>query len=110
MWTYSLKLSLRSLLRELVRNLWARLFVVPALAANERSAARLAAYVAQRARRLGVPAPLDPTRLAAVDPSAPLLTKAALKADPQRFVRPRALGSLIRNTIRTSGTSGSPLT
>ena len=37
MWTHSLKFSLRSLGRELVRNLWGRLFVYPALARNERS-------------------------------------------------------------------------
>jgi phenylacetate-CoA ligase len=110
MWTYSLKASMRSLARELVRNFWGRTFVYPGLAANERSAARLAASVARRARRLKVATPPDPTRIAPVDPAAPLLTKAELKADPRRFVRPRVPGSLIRNTIKTSGTSGSPMT
>jgi phenylacetate-CoA ligase len=110
MWTYSLKASMRSLARELVRNFWGRTFVYPGLAANERSASRLAASVARRARRLKVAAPPDPTRIDPVDPAAKLLTKAELKADPQRFVRPRAPGSLIRNTIKTSGTSGSPMT
>jgi phenylacetate-CoA ligase len=53
-WTYSLKCSLRSLARELVRNFWGRHFVYPALAANERSHAALSDYAARRARKLGV--------------------------------------------------------
>ncbi|MFL6675819.1 MAG: phenylacetate--CoA ligase family protein [Massilia sp.] len=110
MWTYSLKFSLRSLARELVRNFWGRTLVYPALVANERSPEVLNAYVARRARQLKLPAPPDPTRLPTVGAGAPLLAKAELKANPQRFVRARTLGSLIRNTIRTSGTSGSPLT
>jgi phenylacetate-CoA ligase len=110
MWTYSLKVSLRSLARELARNFWGRTFVYPALAANERSAQKLAGYVARRARKLMVAVPPDATRLARVDAAATLLSKAELRADARRFVRPRGPGSLIRNTIKTSGTSGSPLT
>jgi phenylacetate-CoA ligase len=110
MWTYSLKASLRSLARELARNFWGRTFVYPSLVANERSAASLAAYAARRARVLGLPAPPDATRLARLHQAAPLLSKSELKADPRRFVRPRRPGSLVRNTIQTSGTSGSPLT
>lgn len=114
MWTrisfYSLKLSLRSLVRELARNLWGRALVYPALARNERSAAALNAYVTRRARALGVTAPADATRLQAVEPDAALLSKSALRRDPARHVRPRRPASLLRNTIRTSGTSGSPLT
>lgn len=107
---YSLKLSLRSLVRELVRNLWGRVLVYPALARNERSGAALNDYVARRARGLGVAVPPDATRLQTVPPGAQLLTKAELRRHPERHVRPRRFGSLIRNTIRTSGTSGSPLT
>lgn len=107
---YSLKLSARSLVRELVRNLWGRVFVYPALAHNERSAATLNDYVRHRARALGVAVPPDATRLDVVQPGTPLLTKTALRQYPGQHVRPRRLGSLIRNTIRTSGTSGSPLT
>ncbi|WP_148044140.1 phenylacetate--CoA ligase family protein, partial [Massilia aurea] len=77
---------------------------------NERSAAALNAYVARRARRLGVAVPPDATRLHAVPPGAFLLAKSALRQDPARHLRPRRFGSLLRNTIRTSGTSGSPLT
>ena len=113
MWTYSLKHSLRSLVRELVRNLWGRMLVYPALARNERSAEALNRYVVRRARALGVAAPLDATRLGTLAPGASLLGKAALRRDPARHVRPRRLsspGTLLRNTIRTSGTSGSPLT
>jgi phenylacetate-CoA ligase len=50
MWTYSLKFSLRSLGRELARNLWGRLLVYPRLARNERDPQALARYVARRAR------------------------------------------------------------
>jgi phenylacetate-CoA ligase len=110
MWMYSLKFSLRSLARELLRNVWGRTLVYPALAANERSAEALGAYVARRARQLRLAALPDPTRLPKVEAATPLLAKTELKANPGRFVRARALGSLIRNTIRTSGTSGSPLT
>lgn len=107
---HSLKLSLRSLVREGVRNLWGRVFIYPALARNERSSATLNDYVARRARSLGVSVPPDATRLQAVPPGAQLLTKTELRQHPERHVRPRRVGSLIRNTIRTSGTSGSPLT
>ncbi|WP_137175778.1 phenylacetate--CoA ligase family protein [Massilia sp. HP4] len=100
----------RPLLRLLVRGLPARLFVLPALLRNERSALALDAYVARRARALGVKVAPDPTRLQAVPPDAALLAKPALRADPARHLRPRRVGSLVRNTIRTSGTSGSPLT
>jgi phenylacetate-CoA ligase len=109
MWTYALKFSLRSLGRELTRNFWGRHLVYPQLAANERSIAALAAYVARRARMLRVPA-LVPTALAALGPGAALLTKTELRADPARQLRARRPGSLLRTTIRTSGTSGSPLT
>ena len=110
MWIHSLKLSLRSLLRLLLRDLWAWLLVYPALARNERSATALRIYVARRARALRLPTPPDPTVLRPVPPSAPLLTKADLRRKPARFVRQRRPGSLLRTTIRTSGTSGSPLT
>jgi phenylacetate-CoA ligase len=110
MWTYSLKCSLRSLARELVRNMWGRTLVYPTLLANEYSPAALSAYMARRAARLGVAVDAAGTRLPHVAPDAPLLSKAEVRADPGRFVRPRRLGSVIRNTIKTSGTSGSPLT
>lgn len=110
MWTYSLKLSLRSLGRELARNLWGRLLVYPVLARNERSRANLNAYIARRARALRVPVPPDGGKLYYASPGASLLTKTELRQHPERHLRPRALGSLIRNTIKTSGTSGSPLT
>ncbi len=109
-WTYSLKFSLRSLARELVRNIWGRVFVYPALAANERSPARLADYIARRARKLGVALDGDGDRLARLVPGTPVLTKADVRRDPGRLVRPRGPGSWIRTTIKTSGTSGSPLT
>lgn len=109
MWTYSLKFSLRSLARELARNFWGRHFVYPRLAANERSQQALAAFVDARARKLGLGPLAAATQPGPAEPGAPLLAKADLRADPRRFVRPRRPGSLVRNTIRTSGTSGSPL-
>ena len=109
-WTYSLKFSLRSLARELVRNVWGRSFVYPALAANERSRAALSAYAAQRARGIGVALDGDGATLARLAPTTPLLTKLDVRRNPQALVRPRGPGSWIRTTIKTSGTSGSPLT
>jgi phenylacetate-CoA ligase len=93
-----------------VRNAWGRAFVYPGLAAHERSRERLADYVARRARRLGVPLDGDGTALARLAPGSPMLTKADVRRHPERLVRPRGPGSWIRTTIRTSGTSGSPLT
>jgi len=110
MWTHSLKFSLRSLGRELVRNIWGRLLVYPALARNERSRETLARYVARRAARAGVPLDGDPFSLSRPAPGAPLLTKQELRQHPERLLRPRRFGSLIRTTIKTSGTSGTPLT
>lgn len=108
-WTRSLKFSLRSLGRELVRNIWGRTFVYPALAANERSREHLARYVAQRAAKAGVPLDGDPFTLPRLAPDTPLLTKQDVRQHPERLLRPRRFGSLIRSTIKTSGTSGTPL-
>ncbi|MFS2217794.1 phenylacetate--CoA ligase family protein [Telluria sp. Tellsp104] len=110
MWTYSLKCSLRSLVREVVRNVWGRAFVYPGLVANERSREALAAYVARRARRVGVPLDGDGTALPRLSAGSAMLTKADVRQHPERLVRPRGPGSWIRTTIKTSGTSGSPLT
>ena len=110
MWMYSLRASLRSLLRELVRNMWGRMLVYPALAANERSREALAAYVARRARVVGVPLDGDGTDLARLSSSAGLLTKHEVRQHPERLVRRRRRGSWLRTTIKTSGTSGTPLT
>ena len=110
MWTWSLKATLRSLVRILLRGVPARLLVFPRLVAQERSAALLAAAIAERARRLEVQVAFDGTRLRQVAPGARFVTKSMLRDDPERFVRPRAPGSLLRSTIRTSGTSGTPLT
>jgi phenylacetate-CoA ligase len=109
MWTWSLRATLRSFLRYLVRGLWARLLVTPRLVANEASAQALDAAIARRARKLGVSVAPDGTRLRQVEPSARFVTKTMLREHPERFLRPRAPGSFFRNTIRTSGTSGTPL-
>jgi phenylacetate-CoA ligase len=108
-WTYSLKASLRSLARELVRNVWGRVFVYPGLAANERSRAALAAYVARRARAIGVTPEGDGVDLPRLSSSSGLLTKHEVRQHPERLVRRRGRGSWIRTTIQTSGTSGTPL-
>jgi phenylacetate-CoA ligase len=110
MWTYSLKFSLRSLGRELVRNFWGRSFVYPGLVDNERSRQALGRYVTERAAKLGVPLDGDPFTLARLAPGSRLLTKQELRQHPERVLRPRRWGSLIRTTIKTSGTSGTPLT
>jgi phenylacetate-CoA ligase len=109
-WTYSLKCSLRSLGRELVRNFWGRHFVYPLLAANEHSREALARYVARRAATAGVPIDGDPASLPRLAPGSRVLTKQELRRHPERLLRPRRWGSLIRTTIKTSGTSGTPLT
>jgi phenylacetate-CoA ligase len=110
MWTYSLKCSLRSLGRELVRNFWGRVFIYPLLSANERSRRTLAAYVAGRAQALDVPLDGDGTTLPILHPTVPMLTKHEVRLYPERLVRPRGPGSWIRSRIKTSGTSGTPLT
>lgn len=109
-WCYSLACSLRALGRELVRNLWGRVFVYPLLVANERSRERLEAFVEQRACRIGVPLDGDGTGLVRLTPGTPTLTKADVRRHPERLVRRRGPGSWLRTTIRTSGTSGTPLT
>jgi phenylacetate-CoA ligase len=109
-WIYSLKLSLRSLVREVVRNAWGRNVVYPRLAANERSAQALRDYVRCRAATVGVVLDGDALSLPRLAPSVPLLSKAEVRQRPAGLVRPRGPGSWIRTRIKTSGTSGSPLT
>jgi phenylacetate-CoA ligase len=96
---YSLRATVRGLLREALRGVWARWCIYPQLLANERDRTRLQMANARRLRALGL----------APGPGTPLIDKAAVRADPARFVRPRRWGSLLRATIRTSGTSGTPL-
>ncbi|HZX29465.1 MAG TPA: phenylacetate--CoA ligase family protein [Telluria sp.] len=110
MWKYSLKYSWRSLVRELARNIWARLLVYPRLAANERSPEALAAYIGRRTAKLRMSARTDGLGLPVIGPESNLMCKHDLRSEPARFTRPRLPGSLIRARTRTSGTSGSPLT
>jgi len=109
MWTYSVKYTLRSVGRELLRGFWGRYLVYPRLAARERSPGLLNAAIAHRAHRIGVAVDADGTRLRRLDPGAALLTKGELQRHPERFLRPRGIKTLLRSTIRTSGTSGTPL-
>lgn len=109
MWTYSVKYTLRSIGRELLRGFWGRYLVCPRLVAVERSPSLLNAAIARRARRLGVALDADGTRLRRAEPGAALLTKSELQRHPERFLRPRGIKTLLRSTIRTSGTSGTPL-
>src|SRR5437764_14203838 len=100
MWTYSLKSSLRSLARELVRNLWGRVFIYPTLAANEGSREALAAYVARRARAVQVPLDGDGSTLPRLAPTTPMLTKHEVRQHPERLVRPRGPGSWLRSAVK----------
>ena len=113
MWTWTLKATLRSLVRILLRGLPARLLVLPRLVTHERSAGALNAYIARRALRLQLQQHVQPaadgTRLRRVDPASQFVTKTMLRQHPGRFLRRRAPCSLLRSTIRTSGTSGTPL-
>lgn len=109
MWTYSVKYTLRSVARELLRGFWGRYLVYPRLAQHERSPGLLQAAIAQRARRLGVAVDGDGTRLRRLDSGAAVLTKGELQRHPERFLRPRSFRTLLRTRIRTSGTSGTPL-
>ncbi|WP_313703635.1 phenylacetate--CoA ligase family protein [Massilia sp.] len=104
-----MKYTLRSVGRELLRGFWGRYLVYPRLAARERSPGLLNAAIAHRARRIGVAVDADGTRLRRLDPGAALLTKGELQRHPERFLRPRGIKTLLRSTIRTSGTSGTPL-
>ncbi|ELX13303.1 hypothetical protein Jab_1c19260 [Janthinobacterium sp. HH01] len=110
MWKYSLKFSLRSLLRDAVRGVAARTLLYPELARNERSAPALAAYVAARCRLLGLPVPAQPNAVPMVADGAATMAKADVRGTPQRYLRARGLGTLLRNKIKTSGSSGQPLT
>jgi len=104
-WWFSLRATVRGLVREAVRGVWARRWIYPQLARNERDGNTLRQSVMQRARALG----LALADNGALDPATPVIDKAAVRAAPQRFVRARRWGSLVRATIRTSGTSGTPL-
>jgi len=111
MWMYSLKFTLRSLAREVLRNYWGRTFVYPRLVANERSREALADYRRRRAELVAVPLEGDGSVLARIGPGAAgrLLSKQEVRLHPERLLRPRRQGAWIRTTIKTSGTSGSPL-
>jgi len=102
---FSLRATLRGLVREAVRGVWARRWIYPQLLRNERDGAALRQSIIERAHALGLPLGAD----GRLDPATPVIDKAAVRASPRRFVRARRWGSLVRATIRTSGTSGTPL-
>ncbi|MDC8757612.1 phenylacetate--CoA ligase family protein [Janthinobacterium fluminis] len=97
-------------MRELVRGFWARYCLYPRLARNERSPEALASYIAQRRRSLGLAPAGHGAAPRRISDTAGLISKIDLKTRPAQFLRPRRLGSLIRGTIKTSGSTGQPLT
>lgn len=106
---FSLRYSVRSFFRDAVRGVWARLFIYPVLKNNERSSVHLARYL----EKVSNDTPITNGDIASVPilvgPSG-LIDKEDIRNDYARFVRPRMLGTLIRNKISTSGSTGRPLT
>ncbi|MYM90974.1 phenylacetate--CoA ligase family protein, partial [Rugamonas sp. FT82W] len=58
----------------------------------------------------GLPVPAAPNAVPVLDGDAPTMAKADVRGTPQRYLRPRGWGTLLRNKIKTSGSSGQPLT
>ncbi len=106
----SIKYSLISLFRDLIRGLWARNIIYPRLLKNEFSIWQLRSYVGRQVRRLGITQTEDQaTSLSPVDSSS-CIDKSVVRSEYREFLRPRSLKSLFRNRISTSGSSGTPLT
>jgi phenylacetate-CoA ligase len=106
MFWYSVKFSLRGFLRDLARGMLARNILYPHLAMNERSIERLAQYVRHVA---GFIRP-NFNALAMVRDLSDCIDKNNVRSDPETYIRSRSLATLVRNRIKTSGTTGQALT
>lgn len=103
---YTLKFTLRGAFRDITRGLLARHLVYPRIARNETSADALAAWI----RRVAPSSSNHPLGLRILGESDTYIDKDSVRAHPERFIRPRTLGTLARNRIKTSGSTGRPLT
>lgn len=107
---FSVKYSFVSFFRDVLRGLWARKIICPRLVKNEFSAERLECYVNQRIKRVGLEiTDRSYLSLGSVDLSS-CIDKTVVRCSSGVFLRPRSFGTLIRNNISTSGSSGTPLT
>jgi len=106
MYIYSLKFTFRSLFRDVIRGLPARLFVYPRLKKNEFSFENLSLYTKQADGNVSK----NLNSLSVIGKKSDCIDKDTVRADPEKFTAPRSLRTIVRTTIKTSGSTGRPLT
>jgi phenylacetate-CoA ligase len=102
----SLKFTWRGFVRDMLRGIPARLVFYPRIKNNEYSIQALDEYL----KSADPAAPQAVGQLSILPCDTPCITKKEVRSDARKFIRPRGLKTLIRNKIKTSGTSGQPLT
>lgn len=106
---YSLKYSIRSFFRDVIRGVWARVIFYPVIQKNEFSAPEIGKYLRKNSPDL-VDLNDDIASVSIVNVSSDLIGKDDVRNEHTKFIKPRRFGSLIRNKISTSGSTGRPLT
>jgi phenylacetate-CoA ligase len=104
MLSQSIKFTLRGFFRDLVRGMPARYFFYPRIRANEHSMPELERYIESSGGERRQPG------LGILGDLSTCISKQDVRKTAARFIRRRTLKTLVRNTIKTSGTSGEPLT
>ncbi|RAI70742.1 phenylacetate--CoA ligase family protein [Pseudomonas fluorescens] len=106
---FSIKYSLRSFFRDLVRGWWARLVIYPRISRNEFSLMELESYIRPNLNKTKVSIPQAIT-LQKIESASGTTNKDDIIKNSKSFAQPYSLKTLLRNKISTSGSTGRPLT
>ncbi|VVQ02146.1 hypothetical protein PS914_04176 [Pseudomonas fluorescens] len=105
---FSIKYSLRSFFRDIVRGWWARLVIYPRISKNEFSLTDLKQYTSQKSKsKKSIDEDLTLQKLETPDST---IDKNDIITNSKSFILPYTIKTLFRNKISTSGSTGRPLT
>lgn len=108
---YTLKFTLRSCLRDLIRGFWARHVIYPKLSKNEHSLSALEKYLSDINHHTSNKTNKNnAATVNIISSSTKMMSKDNLINDPKLYTLPLTLTTILRNKISTSGSTGRPLT
>lgn len=107
---FSLKFTLKSIWRDMTIGWRARYLVYPKLSRNEHSHSELSQYIDKQTRRLGTSSPANIMQFSILDKKDNCIDKNSIIKNPENYIQPRSIKTLLRNKISTSGSTGRPLT
>lgn len=109
MFIQSIKFTIRSLFRDIVRGYFARTFAFPRIASNEFNASQASYYLDELQLHTDQRSQDNITKLIFINNPNNCTDKSAILRYPQKFIQRRTPRTFIRNHIFTSGSTGTPL-